>query len=171
MAALALAVKEELQAFQNAKAQLPTQPPKKRLSFDASVTVAQLQEPFQSYITFKSSKDSSHRLSIFLTACLADFHREKIFFWGGTNHGEDLYGLLAPPAHMPQKVSWHQRPVVEWMAKVAGLVYDVVILYRNTKACSLKLVAVFRALHSNGVIENKSPKGLEPLVLTFLHPF
>ena len=83
MAALALAVKEELQAFQNAKAQLPTQPPKKRLSFDASVTVAQLQEPFQSYITFKSSKDSSHRLSIFLTACLADFHREKIFFLGG----------------------------------------------------------------------------------------
>ena len=76
--------------------------------------------------------------------------------------------MLTPPSHMPQKVSWHQRPMIDWMSKLAGLVFDLVSLYRNTKACSMKLVAVFRALHRNGVIENKSPKGLEALVLTFL---
>ena len=80
-----------------------------------------------------------------------------------------MYGMLTPPSHLPQKVSWHQRPMIEWMGKLSGLMYDIVTLYRNTKACSMKLVTVFRALHHNGVIENKSPKGLEALVLTFLH--
>ena len=80
MAALAMAVKEELLALERSK----TLPPKKRLSFDASITVAQLTVPFANYISYKSSKDSSHCLFIFVTACLAHFRRENIiFFFGG----------------------------------------------------------------------------------------
>ena len=80
MAALAMVVKEELAAVEKSK----TLPPKKRLSFDASVTVAQLQAVFTSYVSFKVSKDSSHCLFIFVTACfwLTSIGSINFIFWG-----------------------------------------------------------------------------------------
>ena len=122
MAALALALKEEMAKQDKPK----TVAPKKRLSFDASITMNQVLAPFQNYITYKTTKD--------------------------------LYSLLAPPAHMPQKITWHQRPCAEWMVKISGLIYDVLELYSNTKACSSRVVAVVKHLHTHNLITNTSPK-------------
>ena len=67
---------------------------------------------------------------------------------------KDLWGLIAPPEGGPSRFSWTTRPKGDWMAKLAGFMYDLAGVASNTKVSSTKLIAALKSLHADGRIVN-----------------
>ena len=71
----------------------------------------------------------------------------------------DLYSLVMPPPEGPLKWSFQSRASPVWMAKVAGLCWDLVHdVARNSKINSSKLQPAILGLLKEGKIENFSGK-------------
>lgn len=58
---------------------------------------------------------------------------------------KDLWMLIAPPPGSPSSFSWHTQPQMDWLAKTAGLLWDLVSLAPNTKFLSSTLT---KSLHN-----------------------
>ena len=50
----------------------------------------------------------------------------------------DMYALICPTQTCPRCISWSTRPCAEWMVKVAGLVYEIVLRFPNGKISSVR---------------------------------
>ena len=64
-----------------------------------------------------------------------------------------LWSLIAPPPGCPQSYGWHTSPQGEWLAKVASLLYELVLVAENTKINSKKLSSALDAMEKNKDIE------------------
>ena len=72
---------------------------------------------------------------------------------------KDLHSLVMPPAEGPLKWNFQCRASPAWMAKVAGLCWDLVHdVARNSKINSSKLQPAILGLLKAGQIENLSGK-------------
>ena len=85
----------------------------------------------------------------------------------------DLYSLVMPPPEGPLKWSFQSRASPVWMAKVAGLCWDLVHdVARNSKINSSKLQPAILGLLKEGKIENfEARKYIKILRSQWIAPF
>lgn len=58
---------------------------------------------------------------------------------------------MCPPSNAPSQIRWQNPPHGGWLAKVAGLLYDFVLVACNTKLQSTKLSAALKATYQKGL--------------------
>ena len=58
---------------------------------------------------------------------------------------------MCPPSNAPSQIRWQNPPHGGWLAKVAGLLFDFVLVASNTKLQSTKLSAALRATYQKGL--------------------
>ena len=74
-----------------------------------------------------------------------------------------LYELVCPGEQGPRLLSWNTRPNGTYMAKMSGLVFDLLELAPNTKLLSSRNLAAILALVGNGTVINNVKVNNEPL--------
>lgn len=67
---------------------------------------------------------------------------------------KDIYGLVCPPSSGPRTLAWSSKPHAAYMAKLSGLMFDMVKLAPNGKIASSRNVAGLRCLLEKNVIVN-----------------
>lgn len=70
---------------------------------------------------------------------------------------KDIYGLVCPPPSGPRTLAWSSKPHAAYMAKLSGLMFDMVKLAPNGKIASTRNIAGLRGLLEKNVIVNNVP--------------
>ena len=91
-----------------------------------------------------------------LACCLEDWLTHK-----GT---KNLWATICPPVDGPVLFSFKTKPKGPWLAKVSGLVYDLLRLAPNTKVQSRKLKLAILSLLDDKKIVNLTEKNTEDFV-------
>ena len=71
-------------------------------------------------------------------------------------NSKDIWATVVPPVGGPRKWHWKTRPCAGWMAKTAGLIFELLEVARNGKIHSRKLCVALDALLESGDVKNTS---------------
>ncbi|CAJ1376904.1 unnamed protein product [Effrenium voratum] len=108
----------------------------------------------------RESFSSKVRLVADPTTSVADL--AKVFRQYLEHHkSEDLWALICPPPSGPHSYSWQTSPQPQWLAKTAGLLYDLLVLAPNSKLASKKVLSSLDLLYKSKVLwlpPNRQPQ-------------
>ncbi|CAE7861399.1 unnamed protein product [Symbiodinium necroappetens] len=71
-------------------------------------------------------------------------------------NSKDIWSSVVPPVGGPRTWHWKTRPCARWMAKTAGLMFELLEVARNGKIHSRKLCFALDALLESGDVKNTS---------------